>query len=387
MLILGGLFALNAVSLDVPLVTVPTIAESFSVESGKAQLVIVLFLIGHGVGHIPAGLLGDRFGRRPVIVYGMFGAFLMSCIAAISSSLEVLLICRFVQGVFSATAGLLAKAMVRDVASGNHASRLNSNALAIVACILVFAPVLGGYLLHLSNWRIVLSFVSMYLLIFGCLFLFRIPETRSTFGSTGQLWSQFIESLSAFYGSVQSIQATLIGSVGFATYFIFAVAGASVIVDVYGLPASSFGMIFSVAAIAQFFAALFNSRFVVHRGAQFIFKVAFALTLFGVCSSTLLAAFLSVPLEVFVFIAVIFTVVHGMIFPNAIALTLESQPKSAGFAAAIFGVFQAGVGSGFGLIVTQFYDGRVETILWLYAAFGSVMLVLFLLWRKNLLVS
>ncbi len=381
MLTLGTLFAVNAVSLDGPLVAIPAIAEHFGVNSGQSQLILALFLLGYALGHIPSGLLGDRFGRRPVILIGMTLTALFAFLAVIAPNFEILLGARFAQGLCAATGGLLAKAMIRDVASsGTEASRLSSNALSYLAILIIIAPLLSSFFLAMFNWRAVMAIVFGYFIIVTSLTAIFIPETLNKDASQNNRssWQQFKDSFRAFVSSPQSYSATIYGAILFSTYFIFATAGASVIVDVYGLSASYFGPVFAVIAVAQFAVSMINSRIVSKLG---IFKVLTIAISFSVLAALTTAASLisgHLPLFIFVLIGFLLSLSHGLTLPNSIALTLDPLPKSAGFAASIHGMVQTGLAALVGILVSNIYNGTQENILMLFLVFALLNCLAFI---------
>lgn len=383
MLTLGGLFAANAVSLDGPVVSIPEIAAQFGISSGQAQMVTVLFLLGFALGHIPMGLLGDRFGRKPVIIAGLTIAGVMSVITVIATSFEVMLAARFCQGVATCAASMLARAMVRDVASGAQASKLNSKALSFLALFIVIAPLLSGVLLEVSGWRSVMGLVSAYIVSLLLLTLFFVPETMHTEKHTAHPWRQFLFSLKSFFETRQSIMAALLGAIAFSTYFIFVNIGSSMIVDVYGLPASRFALIFAFCAVFQLCASMLNTYLVGKRGPAFVLRLAK-----WVCLGAIVISFYGLilgrpPLALIVLIALCFSVTHGLVLPNSIALALDPLPKTAGFASAIQGMMQTGLAAIVGFVASGFYDGQIKTVLLLFAVFGGLTLTVFISSRKT----
>lgn len=377
MLTLGGLFAANAVSLDVPIIAIPAIAEQFGVTSGQAQMVTILFLLGFALGHIPMGLLSDRFGRKPVIIWGLITASLMSVIAILAPTFEVLMASRFIQGVSTCAGAMLARAMVRDVASGTAASKLNSKALSYLAVLIVVMPLLSGLILQFSNWRWVLALVAVYVIAVLLMTWFFVPETMHTDKHNGHPWAQFISSLKSFFATKQSMIASLLGGLAFGTYFIFVNVGSSMIVDVYNLPAASFALIFALSAALQFSASLLNTKLVETQGTQFVLRLALTTCVMAITMCVFWIIIGLPSLVAVIGIAFCFTITHGLVLPNSIALALDPLPKTAGFAAAIHGMLQTGLAALIGLIASSFYDGQIVTVLYLFAILGSVTLLCF----------
>ena len=110
-------------------------------------------MIGMACGQIPAGLLGDRFGRLPTL-YGGMGLFAIAgTVAAFSNSIDVLLAARFVQGIGAASAIVLSRAIVRDVSHGKESARLMSLMTMIFTAAPVLAPTVGAIMVAQWGWR------------------------------------------------------------------------------------------------------------------------------------------------------------------------------------------------------------------------------------------
>jgi len=382
MLTLGALFAVNAVCIDGLLVVIPAIATEFDVTQGQAQLTIVMYLLGYALAHIPSGLLGDRFGRRPVILCGLGLSSVFALLTVVATSYALLITARFGLGVSSAFVGLMGRAIIRDVTQGRAAASLTSKALSYLAVIIIVTPLLSGALLVILGWRAVMGMIFVYILSLGVLSFKQIPETFEISENRQSVMTQFLSSASAFFKSPQSIFASLLAGVCFGTYFIFSTIGASAIVDVFQLPAASFGAIFALVGAVQFFVARYNAKKVQHVGILPMLKFALVFTVLGLVLSAgeLIAG--SLNLYIFIAIGLAFAITHGTVLPNAIALTLDPLPRSAGFASSIQGMFQAAIATLVGFIVSSLYDGTSDRIILMFLIFGVLNLVAYMIFLK-----
>ncbi len=383
MMTLGGLFAVNAVSLDIPLISIPAVTEHFGLAPGKGQAIAVAFLLGYALAHIPVGMLGDRFGRRPVILIGMSLAAAFALVACMAPSFNILVAARFAQGLASASGGLLARAIMRDVASGAVASRLTSNALAILTILIIVLPLASTLILDATGWRGVFGIVFVFAALVSYLTYKFIPETFSKRQIAISPWTQLRSNVRDLLGAPRSIFAAYLGGIFFATYFVFTATCASALVDIYDLPATYFAPIFALMSACQFVAALLNGRFVIRAGMLKMLRYGAGVVL---CALALSAAFLLTghfPLFGLIVVGLLFSISVGFMLPNSIALTLEPLPQVAGFAASILGMFQTGMAALVGFAVSIIYDGSAPSLFSAFCLFGTISCVSYILFMRT----
>lgn len=136
---LGALTAVAALTVDLSLPAVPGMVRALATNLSTGQLIVGLFMAGLACGQIPAGLFSDRMGRLPVLYAGLSLFALAGVAAALSRTIELLLVARFVQGFGAASAIVLSRAIVRDIASGIEAAKL----MALMTMIFTAAPVIA----------------------------------------------------------------------------------------------------------------------------------------------------------------------------------------------------------------------------------------------------
>jgi len=92
-----------ALSTNLFLPSLPSMATYFRTDYSVIQLTVSLYLVAQSVLQLGIGPASDRFGRRPVMLFG-FAVFLLSTLAALwAPNVQVLLICRLFQA-FAASA-------------------------------------------------------------------------------------------------------------------------------------------------------------------------------------------------------------------------------------------------------------------------------------------
>ena len=105
-----GPFAMNVV---VP--AMPALARVFDTTYGVMQLVLTAYLAATAAVQLLLGPLSDRFGRRPVILYGLWVYLLGSVICAFATTVELLVAGRVIQAAGASAGLVVGRAIIRDV--------------------------------------------------------------------------------------------------------------------------------------------------------------------------------------------------------------------------------------------------------------------------------
>ena len=150
---LGLLTGLAALTVDVSLPAIPAMVDALATSLPRGQQIVGIFMAGMACGQIPAGLFSDRLGRLPILYAGMTLFVIGAVIASAADSIGLLLAARFLQGFGAASAIVLTRAIVRDIASGKDAARLMSLMTMIFTAAPVIAPSIGALLVARWGWR------------------------------------------------------------------------------------------------------------------------------------------------------------------------------------------------------------------------------------------
>jgi len=114
-LLLALLLGLQPVTTDLYLPALPAMTEVLGASMGQAQLTLTALLLAFGLSQLVWGPLSDRFGRRPILLWGM-GAYVLASIAcALAPNIGWLIAGRTLQGVAMGAAVMAARAVVRGL--------------------------------------------------------------------------------------------------------------------------------------------------------------------------------------------------------------------------------------------------------------------------------
>ena len=150
---LGLLTATAALTVDLSLPAIPAMVDALGTSLSRGQQIVGVFMFGMSLGQIPSGLASDRFGRLPALYAGMGLFVIAATVAAFVNDMELLLAARFVQGIGAASAIVISRAVVRDIATGKDAARLMSLMTMIFTAAPVIALSIGALLVAQWGWR------------------------------------------------------------------------------------------------------------------------------------------------------------------------------------------------------------------------------------------
>src|SRR3954452_15644812 len=176
-LLLGGLSAFGPLSLDMYLPGLAQLGRELDASASATQLTLTACLAGLALGQLVAGPLSDRLGRRRPLLAGVALYAGASLLCALSPSIAMLILLRFVQGAAGAAGIVIGRAVVRDLYEGDAAARLFSSLMLVGGVAPILAPVIGGQLLHVTDWRgIFVVLAALGTALFAAAFL-ALPES------------------------------------------------------------------------------------------------------------------------------------------------------------------------------------------------------------------
>src|SRR4051812_29649507 len=91
--------AISPLGINMYLPSLPSMARALGVDFTTIQLTLSLYLAAMAVGQLVMGPLSDRFGRRPVLLTGLFVFVLGSLICWAAQNIGLLILGRIVQAV------------------------------------------------------------------------------------------------------------------------------------------------------------------------------------------------------------------------------------------------------------------------------------------------
>jgi DHA1 family bicyclomycin/chloramphenicol resistance-like MFS transporter len=174
---LGLLTGLQPLTTDLYLPALPQMQQGLSLSPASAQWTLSVLILAFGIGQLVWGPVSDRFGRQPVLRWGLGLYTLASVGCSLAVNLETMLLARIAQGASLSAAVVCGRAMVRDLYAPEEGARTMARGMTGLGILALFGPILGGLVATHGGWR---ATMALLILFGGLIWLFvwrRLPET------------------------------------------------------------------------------------------------------------------------------------------------------------------------------------------------------------------
>ncbi|ONK14804.1 multidrug effflux MFS transporter [Streptomyces sp. MP131-18] len=347
-LILGGLSAVPPLSLDMYLPALPEIGDALGTGAATVQLTLTACLLGLGLGQLVVGPMSDQLGRRVPLMVGMLAYVVASVACALAPNVETLTLFRLLQGLAGAAGIVIARAVVRDLFRGVAMARFFSSLMLVSGVAPILAPVFGGQLMRVTDWRgifVVLAAAGLVLV----LVVYRwLPETlpRERRNSGGV--PAALRAMGGLFTDRVFTGHLLVGSLVFASLFAYVAASPFVIQEIYGASPQTFSMLFMLNSISLVAMGQVNGKILIGRVPTLRIMAA-GLTVITLAATALLLmttgvfgepGLLPVSVGLFVLMGAM-----PLVMPNANAEGLDRAGHAAGSASALLGASAFFVGA------------------------------------------
>ncbi len=226
-ILLGLLLGIQPIATDLYLSALPSIQSNLGSSLQQTQLTLSSMMLSFGFAQLVLGPLSDRFGRRPVLLWGVGFFTLAAAATAISASIEALIVARVLQGAAMGAAVMSGRAITRDLFEPERAAVVMSKALTGLGVIALCASLLGSLLTEYMGWRATLSAMAVFGGVLWLVIGLKYKETLQTPNPTAMQ-----------LGPLFKNAVTIVSHPGFQVYSIISV--------------SSYGALFSFLAGSPF---------------------------------------------------------------------------------------------------------------------------------------
>jgi DHA1 family bicyclomycin/chloramphenicol resistance-like MFS transporter len=358
-ILLTGAAALAPLTTDIFLPSMPEMAAYFASDVATLQLGVTLFLACFAASQLIFGTLSDRYGRRPVLLFGL-GLFTLGgvvCMAA--GNVVTLLSGRVIQGIAAGSGPSVGRAVVRDIYGRERAAQVLSYMAVAQSLAPMLAPVIGGYLQTAFGWRSI--FVALVVLggILLLSYLVSVPETNPHRDPAALRPRRLLENYGALLTDRTYLAYALVSSLLLSGQFVFITSSAFVLIGGLGLSPERFGFAFGFASFGLMAGAYLAGRLSRRLGinALVVGGSVLALAAAGLMTGVTWAGggLWGLLLPMF-----FYSMSGGIVRPPATAGAINPWPHMAGVASALLGFLQMAAGSAYAVAFGLVFDGTSQ---------------------------
>jgi len=393
--IMASLMALAALSIDALLPGLNEIGHSIGISNAKDnQLLITMIFLGLGFGQLISGTLSDSLGRKPVVYIGYFVFAIASLLCIFSTSLEMMIVGRLLQGIGLSAPRSVSIAIIRDKFSGNYMARIMSFVTVVFILVPVVAPTFGKLMLDYFGWESI--FISQ--LLFGLIVVIwlwkRQPETLKDENRKEIKFSLFIDGTKEFVKHKQAVVFTLVSGLIIAPFLTYLSASQQIFQEQYNL-VDEFPYIFSGLALGVGLATYFNGTLVVRFGMLKMATISLVvLSLISVSYTLLYSGEANPTITTLIIFLALILFSMGFVFGNINALAMQPIGHIAGIGAALVGFISTVMAVPLATFIGRFSDITALPVFVGFAVCGALSLLLILFYhlsdyrlKKQLLAS
>ncbi len=332
---------------------VPTIAHALPAAEDHVALALAIYLVGMALPMLLWGSLGERFGRKPVLLAALCVYALASAAIPSAFSVEVFLALRLVQGLGAGGVSVMARVLVRDSFSG----ALLAKALSWLGMTFVIALGIGqfvGSLLQVVfGWEAIfyglaIGAVGLMLVLNRVIFPARVKVDTSA--SAWRIYAMIMQ-------HPPFLHAALVGGLGYGVIIAFNTCAPLILQGRFEWSAAQYGWLGWPISVAYLAGALTVNRFVARTGRLKMMGWGMTLVLTGTAVMLLSSVFAG-GIAVLLWLPYCVAVLgQAMSYPISLSLANDASPVSGSYAMALSGfmhqLMAALIGGVASLLVSQ----------------------------------
>jgi DHA1 family bicyclomycin/chloramphenicol resistance-like MFS transporter len=374
-LALSLLLGLQPVTTDLYLPALPALTAGFGATVAQAQLTLTGLLLSFGLSQLVWGPLSDRFGRRPILLWGLAAYVVASVACALAPSMALLVVARIVQGAAMGAGVMCARAIVRDLYRPQEGARIMSKGLTGLGLIACLSAPLGGLLSDWINWRAALLTLTVFSVATLALIAWRFEETLAQRNLQALHPATLVRTWTGILRHPTFWAYSVLAAASYGGLFTFLAASSFIFIQVLQIPKPYYGLLIMSSSLAYILGTVACRRLVPWLGVRRTVALAAVFTLSG---GTLMGVLALAGLHngwALMLPFLIFMLAHGVHQPCGQSGAIGPFPYAAGAASALNGFLMMAAAFAMGAWLGTHMDGTVMPLA-LGVWFWSVVIAL-----------
>ena len=371
-LIICAAFGEVSTGLIVP--AMPTLGELFAKSPGVIQLTITCFAIMFAGGQLFFGPFSDLRGRRTALTIGAFLTVLGSLLATVADSFWLIVLGRAIQGLGASSGYVIARAIIRDLYGAEESAKAMAVLFAFMSASFLIAPLIGGNLIDIANWRSGFFLATCIAFIWLILNLFIMPETKMIKDHFNL--SKVVLVYLDLFKHFGFLAFMLTHSIAYAGLYCFVSGGPYVFIESLSITPANYGII-AALIMSGFFIGSSAARYAIPvLGMKTVILISLGLMIIapGIMVALVYREWLDMVL--IIPLGFLYWFGAGFLAPNTAAGVMMSHPDAAGAAAAVLGFSRMCLAGIVSLLQGLIYSGSLMTVVGMQFLLGLLTLVI-----------
>jgi len=360
--LLSLLLGIQPITTDLYLPALPALTLDLSGSMMQAQLTLTALSLAFGVSQLFWGPLSDRFGRRPILVWGMSFFTLASVGSTLASTIELLIVWRVIQGAAMGAAVSSARAIVRDLYGPVEGARAMSKGLTGLGVLACFSGPTGAATSYFFGWRASMACIVIFGLVTTVVLFMRFIETNPH-KNPRALQPRVLAGNWTIIAKTPAFWAyTALSIAAYSALFTFLAASAFVFLEVLKVSKLTFGLTMLAVSLSYISGTFLCRRLIVRWGIRRALHLGGyvslgAGTVLGVMPLLGIVGYWSVFVPLLVLL-----IGHGIHQPCSQSGAVSPFPKMAGAASALNGFLMMACAFAIGTWLARTMDGTVQPL-------------------------
>lgn len=327
-------------TLDMYLPALPVLKEEFGASEAVLNFSLNSDLILCAIGTLIGGTISDKYGRKPIMLFGLSLSAAALLAAAMAQGVVMLTIMRGLCGLGGGFALTVASAIIRDSFEGDTFQMVTTLTQSAAVIGPIVAPAAGAFLIEYLSWRWIFIVLGVATVLTLVPFFFTVETWPAVKRQVSSVWQATVQSFNlirrfefvVFMVVVMMITLPQWAYLGTCSYIYY---------DGFGVSNLEYSVLYALAALSAFFAPFLyvwvSRRTTGRRTVEFI--LAFLL----------LAVILLITIGwrgpiLFMIATVPLMMSEAMARSMSMVIVLEEYPEEAGSASALIGFLAMMVG-------------------------------------------
>jgi MFS transporter, DHA1 family, multidrug resistance protein len=365
---------LQPITTDLYLPALPSMTQALGASMPQAQLTLSALLLCFGTSQLIWGPLSDRYGRRPVLIWGFALYAAASLASAFSNSIEALILWRALQGAAMGAPVMCARAMARDLYAPEEAARLMSKGLSGLGAIAIVCVPMGSLLNAYLGWRFALAALAVFSAATLVFVLVKFTETNQRCNPDALKLTVMVRTWRSILTHPQFWTYALLALTSYCGLFVFLASSAFVYLQILGQSKLVYSMVMVGMSGWYVLGTFLSRRILAKSGVRHMIWIGAWITLAAALAYIVVLLLMPSNVVALALCQFVFMIGHGFHQPAGQSGSAAAFPQAAGAASAMSGFLMMlgafATGTALGLLM----DGTIRPMV-IGIVFWALMIV------------